>query len=30
MVFFYVEKSKKWKCLTGIMTALICLFFFIR
>ncbi|RRZ92996.1 hypothetical protein EGK14_09765 [Erwinia sp. 198] len=30
MVFFYVEKSKKWKCLTGIMTALIRLFFFIR
>ncbi|AIU71187.1 hypothetical protein [Hafnia alvei] len=30
IVFFYFEKSKKWKWATGIMTALAFLFFFIR
>ena len=29
IVFFYFEKSKKWKWVTGIMTALAFLFFFI-
>ncbi len=29
IVFFYFEKSKKWKWATGIMTALAFLFFFI-
>jgi hypothetical protein len=30
MVFFYFEKSKKWKWAIGIMTTLAFLFFFIR
>ncbi|MDU5780541.1 MAG: hypothetical protein E6Z83_07005 [Pantoea sp.] len=30
MIFFYFEKSQKWKGVTGIMTALAFLFFFIR
>ncbi len=30
IVFFYFEKSQKWKWVTGIMTALAFLFFFIR
>ncbi|CRY69647.1 Uncharacterised protein [Yersinia pekkanenii] len=29
IVFFYFEKSRKWKCATGIMTTLAFLFFFI-
>lgn len=30
IAFFYFEKSKKWRLVTGIMTFVACLFFFIR
>ena len=30
IVFFYFEKSKRWRWATGIMSVVACLFFFIR
>lgn len=30
IVFLYFEKSRKWRWATGMLTAMACLFFFIR
>ena len=30
IAFLYFEKSKKWRWVTGMVTAMACLFFFIR